>query len=309
MMADGNDTGEEVKVEEEGYLGEDKRDQSFVLLLRVTQANGKPLPIGGFTGRAMAQMLYEIAGVTLREAVILTDQEVVIEFEMERPIMEVSRAVHGLYQWAGQSISVDSLVARRDSIKEIVREKEIIREKQKELEPEHCRMREDQHEYQQMIEILEKVSDQIKKVENICSGSIMVLEGEYYTPPMSQIKMNKPGKLSAHPNLPIFLGQEPVPSTEGLTDQWLFQVEGALAIHMEEAVRSAVIGSVRGAAQELLRVYRLWGRDECHIKTYKRTIWTRAFKSQTSEGIFPNGAEKKRVSTNLLGGWNNNLRD
>ena len=30
------------------------------------------------------------------------------------------------------------------------------------------------------------------------------------------------------------------------------QVEGALAAHTEEAVRSAVIGSVRGAARELL---------------------------------------------------------
>ena len=59
-------------------------------------------------------------------------------------------------------------------------------------------------------------------------------------------------KLSAHPNLPIFLGQEPVPNTEGSIDQWLFQVEGALATHTKEAVRSAVIGSVRGAAHELL---------------------------------------------------------
>ena len=82
----------------------------------------KPLPIGGFTNRAMAQMLYEIAGVTSRDVVVLTDQEVVIELEMETPIMEVSRVVHGLYQWAGQSITVDSVVARRDSIKEIVTE-------------------------------------------------------------------------------------------------------------------------------------------------------------------------------------------
>ena len=115
--------GKEVKVgEEEGYLREDKREHSFVLLLRVMQASGKPLPIGGFTSRVMAQILYEIAGVTPRDVVILTDQEEVVELEMETPIMEVSRAVHGLYQWAGQSISVDSLVARRDSIKEIVRE-------------------------------------------------------------------------------------------------------------------------------------------------------------------------------------------
>ena len=58
--------------------------------------------------------------------------------------------------------------------------------------------------------------------------------------------------MSAPPNLPIFLGQEPVPRTEGSIDQWLFQVEGALATHTEEVARSAVIGSVRGAAHELL---------------------------------------------------------
>ena len=90
---------EEVKVEEkEGHLRGDKREQPSVLLLRVTQASGKPLPVGGFTGRAMAQMLYKIAGVTPREVVILTDPEVVVELEMDMPMMEVSRAVYGLYQ-------------------------------------------------------------------------------------------------------------------------------------------------------------------------------------------------------------------
>ena len=67
------------------------------------------------------------------------------------------------------------------------------------------------------------------------------------------MRMNRPSKLSALPNLPIFLGQEPVPSTEESIDQWLFQVEGALATHTEEAVRSAVIGLVSGAAHELLK--------------------------------------------------------
>ena len=103
-----------------------------------------------------------------------------------------------------------------------------------------------------MMEILEKVRDQVKKVENIHSGSVPVLEEEYYTPPVSQIRVKTPRKLSAPPNLPTFLGQEPVLSTEGLIGQWHFQVEGALAIHTEEAVWSAVIGSVRGVAHELL---------------------------------------------------------
>ena len=57
-----------------------------------------------------------------------------------------------------------------------------------------------------MIEILEKVSEQVKKVENISSGSMPALEGEYYTPPVSQTKVNQVRKLSSPPNLPICFG-------------------------------------------------------------------------------------------------------
>ena len=49
-----------------------------MLLLRVTQANGRPLPVGGFMSRAMTQMIHDIAGVILKETDILTDQEVVL---------------------------------------------------------------------------------------------------------------------------------------------------------------------------------------------------------------------------------------
>ena len=70
----------------------------------------------------MAQMLYEIAGVVPKEVVILTDQEVVMTLEEEASMMGVSRAVHGLYHWGGQYITVYCLVSRKDLITEIVRE-------------------------------------------------------------------------------------------------------------------------------------------------------------------------------------------
>ena len=79
-MADGNDMDKMVKVEdEEDYHKGERVNSHFVLLLKVTQASGKALLIGGFTRRAMAQMLYEIAGVNPKEVVFLTDQEVVME--------------------------------------------------------------------------------------------------------------------------------------------------------------------------------------------------------------------------------------
>ena len=111
----------------------DLRDQQFILLLRVTQANGRPLPVGGFMSRAMTQMIHDIVGVIPKETDILTDQEVVLEIEDQSSIIEVSRAIQGLFHWGGQSITVISVVATQDSIIEIIKEWEIQREKQKEL--------------------------------------------------------------------------------------------------------------------------------------------------------------------------------
>ena len=51
-------------------------------------------------------------------------------------------------------------------------------------------MKEDQQEcQQQMIEVLEKVDDQVKRVENICRELVLALEGKYYTPPASQMQI------------------------------------------------------------------------------------------------------------------------
>ena len=62
---------------------------------------------------------------------IINDQEVVMG---EETLMEVSRVIHGLFHWDGQSISIDSLVAKKNLIAEIVRECEVGWEKERELE-------------------------------------------------------------------------------------------------------------------------------------------------------------------------------
>ena len=73
----------------------------------------------------MSQMLHEITGVIPKEVVIMNDQEVVMELDKETFLMDVSRAIHGLFHWGGQSVSVDSLVAKKDLITEIVREQQV----------------------------------------------------------------------------------------------------------------------------------------------------------------------------------------
>ena len=50
-MAEGSGMDEVIKTEvgEDTFVG-DWNEQPFALLLRVTQLNGKPLPVGGFRG-------------------------------------------------------------------------------------------------------------------------------------------------------------------------------------------------------------------------------------------------------------------
>ena len=153
-----------------------------------------------------------------------------------------------------------------------------------------------------MIETLEKVSEQVKKVENIHSGSMPALDGEYYTPPVSQVKVSQVSKLSAPPNLPIFLGQEPVPSMEGSIDQWLFQVKGALATHTEEAVSSAVIGSVRGTAHELLEFIGYGEEMSDILKHIKDRFGQGPSKAKLQKEFFLM-EQRKTESINQFAGW------
>ena len=52
----------------------------------------------------------------------MNDKEVVMELEDETSVMEVLRAIHGLFHWGGHSISVDSLVVKKDLVTEIIKE-------------------------------------------------------------------------------------------------------------------------------------------------------------------------------------------
>ena len=104
------------------YPHPNPRDQQFVLLLRVTQDNGQPLPMEEFMSRAMVQMICHVTGVIPKEVEILMDQEVVVEVEDQSSIVEVSRGIQGLFHWGGQAVTVDSIVAVQDSISGIVKE-------------------------------------------------------------------------------------------------------------------------------------------------------------------------------------------
>ena len=109
---------------------------------------------------------------------------------------------------------------------DIVRQHEFGQERKKELEQECHQMQEDHQEHQQqMIEILEKVSNQVWKVENLCSESMPAIEREYHTPPVSQARIAMPVKLNNTPNLPIFFKAGTSAKYRWVNRSMFFQVE------------------------------------------------------------------------------------
>lgn len=54
------------------------------------------------------------------------------------------------------------------------------------------------------------------------------------------------------PKIPPYSRMDPLPKNEVSYKQWAFQIRGTLMSHLEEAVKSALIGSLCGDAQDLV---------------------------------------------------------
>ena len=231
---------------EEKVTAPEGKQSNLTLLLKVNQISGKPLPVGSFTMRVVADKLKKMIGFNPTEVEIMNGQDVVIDFDPKVPVVEVARKVHGLILWKGMNSEISCLMSTRKSVLSIVNDREESRNLQKELQ-EQRRAKEEVGEYVGKLErLLAKFGEEVKRVKELERPILAPKEGS------SKILV-VPSKLMKPPDLPLFLGVEPVPKDEGSFEQWLFQVQGAMDSHCEEAVRFAIVRSVRGEARELMR--------------------------------------------------------
>ena len=178
--------------------------------------------------------------------------------------------IQGLFHWGGHAITVDSVVPTQDLITEIIKEWEVQREKQMELEQEQwlIKRKSTRMPATNDWDSGEGKWGRWKRLKTFIVGQCQHWMENIILLSVSQVKINWVSKFSAPLNLLIFSGQEQVLSTERSIDQWLFKVEGALATHTEEAVRSAVIRVSKATCSWVIRAHRLWRRNEWYIETY-----------------------------------------
>ena len=253
----------------ESSMNEDKdpsmaaQMDQFHLLLQVLQSNGKPLLSGNFTGRAVAEVVQKYTGKNPIEVEVRNEQDAVVQFDYGVSVGEAARLLHGTHDWLGQVVKINCLLSTRESIEGIVDDRERgrshladLEKDQRRVQEEQERVREEQAAHAAHLErVLAQFSHEVQKVEDLQKNAIAAASAHMITAPQSTVTVagsHPSTKINKPPVLPSFSGSDPIPKDEGSYEQWKFQVSGALKVCTEEAVRSAIVRSVRGEVREMI---------------------------------------------------------
>ena len=96
----------------------------LVLLLKVTQLDGPPFPIGIFTACAVVQCIVDITGKSPIDIDVLTDHEVVVQMEPVETVVSVTQEFHNVHVWDGCAAEIMCLVSTWKHVLEITHEQE-----------------------------------------------------------------------------------------------------------------------------------------------------------------------------------------
>ena len=235
----------------------------FHLLLQVLQSNGKPLMNGNFTGRAIAEVVQKYTGKNPIEVEVRNEQDAIVQFDNGVSVGEAARLLHGTHDWLGQVVRISCLLSTRESIEGVVDDREKGRSRLAELEKDQQRVQQEQERVRveqaahaaHLERVLAQFGHEVQKVEELQRNAMAAASAHLMSAPPSAVSVtgsHSSTKINKPPALPNFSGSDPVPKDEGSYEQWKFQVTGALKVCTEEAVRSAIVRSVRGEVREMI---------------------------------------------------------
>ena len=268
----------QVVCEEQGSEGESPRggcgsffqtgsvQDLLVLLLKVTQLDGRPFSICILTAHAVVQCIVDITGKSPIDIEVLTNCEVVVQMEPAETVVSVAEEFHNVHVWDGCAAEIMCLVSIQKHVLEITHEQEDAQHQARQIEQETRRFQQEQKESQeQLADLLQKFGEEVRKVEKLKTQvdekrpgmpvKKEMSDASFMTEPIHN-SPKRPGyeetKISESPQICVFSGNEPVPKDGGNFDQWEFQVWGAMATHTENSVWVAIMNSLLGPAWDLV---------------------------------------------------------
>ena len=257
---------------------------ALTILFKMLREDGRPLPVGSFTERSVARRVHNSTGVAVERVTMVTLTDALIEFIPGTLVVAIAQVLHQITEWEDILVWVTCLMGSKNYIMQLCREPAENEEQKRVWEAEAEKMREDQQEQQEKLsELIDKVNDQARLVGKMqqsnlaipkesaprisllqgqsvmSTGSVPRIPSSLHTPtgvysnanPHQQ--QNHPRKNTKNPDLPTFSGEIPTPKGEVEYDNFVFQLQMLRSSYMDDAIRNAIVASVRTHAKIAIR--------------------------------------------------------
>ena len=147
-------------------------------------------------------------------------------------------------------------------------------------------------------DLIDKLEDQVRRVESLSSHSSMPRPGDIRTPQVSNTSAANTGNYRT-PNLPTFSGTLPVPKGEGSYEQFIFQVRGFRGNYTEDAVKSSMIGAVTDGARDHLDFVGFHNNLDVLIEALDRRFGKGQTTDKIQQQFYQLSQERPRNSTGV----------
>ena len=146
----------------------DPSPEPLLLLLEVTQTDGRPLPVRMFTAHTVAQHVIKLTGQNPVEIDVMNDRNAILQMEPETTIVHAAQVLHNARLWDGQAAKITCLLSSRQSVVNMVHERDHAQQWLQWLEAETRWFQQEQQESQdQIVELLQRFGSEVKKVEEL----------------------------------------------------------------------------------------------------------------------------------------------
>ena len=263
---------------------------ALTILFKMLREDGRPLPVGCFTERGVARRVYQLTGVAVDRVTMVTPTDALVEFAPGTLVVTIAQALDQITEWEDHRVWVSVLMGNRQYILKLCQERAENEEQKKAMEAEVGRMHENQLEQQDKLsELIDKVNDQAKMVGEMqqnqitlqsgsapripqlqgqvpvhssitSSGSVPRIPSSIHTPTGVYGTTNVNPSFQGHqkkntknPDLPIFSGEMPTPKGEVEFDNYIFQLQMLRSSYTDDAIRNAIVATVRTQAKMAIR--------------------------------------------------------
>ena len=237
------------------------------ILIKITKDNGESLPFGEVNAELVEEIFKNSVGIVPVDLLILNDQDALLDLADGISIVEIAMGVHGEGKWRNHDIRIGCMIAGRESLLTMEKEREecilhkedLVKERMEldaqeqesrtTIQEDSIRMKNEFVGYQiQMNELMMRVTDKLNTLELMRKETERRMIGE---PKEGHGTDERIDKL---PPFPLFSGTEPTLKDECGIETFLFQVRGAWKNLTDQAVRASLISSLRGGQVRLLNM-------------------------------------------------------